>query len=127
MKPGPGPHQASSLTLIASLDPSVSIWRSASTQWLRLSLNSWILLAQLPEKLGFQAAGPMFYLTGSGLYTNGTHDCYALKFHLCVCVCAHHSVHVGVRGQLKKVGSLYHAGPRDQTKAIRLGGRPFTG
>lgn len=75
----------------------VFIWRSGPTQWLRLTLNSHILRIQLPQKLGFQATGPMLYLTGSGLHTNGTHDCYGLNY---ICVCAHAHTPVSVLAHL---------------------------
>lgn len=75
----------------------VFIWRSGPTQWLRLTLNSGILLIQLPQKLGFQATGPMLYLAGSGLHTNGTHDCYGLNY---ICVCAHAHTPVSVLAHL---------------------------
>lgn len=113
---------------------SVFIWGSGPIQWLRLTLNSCILLIQLPQKLGFQAPGSMLYLAGSGLYTNGTHDCYVLNY-ICVCAHAHTPVSVlahlcttvCVQGQRTTQGSWFSPSTvlcaGDQTKSIRLGGK----
>jgi len=40
-------------------------------------------------------------------------------------VCTRHGIHVVVRGKLEGVLSLYYMGPRDQTQAARLGGKPL--